>query len=79
MTPLILLENEHSNVFIFLKLANAINQPYVCTRGEVSVVFTYKDNSREECLPVLVDAPLAVQRQGQDGQDHHLHRVSHPT
>ena len=34
---------------------------------------TYEDDGSEEGLSVLVDPPLAVQGQGQDGQDHHLH------
>ena len=39
---------------------------------------TYKYYGGEEGLLVLVDAPLAVEGEGQDGQDHHLHRVGHP-
>lgn len=36
-------------------------------------LFTYEDDGGEEGLPVLVDAPLAVEGQRQDRQDHHLH------
>ena len=29
-------------------------------------------------MPVLVDPPLAVEGEGKDGEDHHLHAVRHP-
>ena len=39
---------------------------------------TYEDDGGEESLLVVVDAPLALESQGEDGEDHHLHAVSHP-
>ena len=39
---------------------------------------TYEDDGGEERLLVVVDAPLALQSQGEDGEDHHLHAVRHP-
>ncbi len=42
------------------------------------ILCTYEDYGGKEGLSVLVDAPLAVQGYGQDGEDHHLHGVSHP-
>ena len=37
-----------------------------------------EDDGGEEGLLVLVYPPLAVQSQGEDGEDHHLHAVGHP-
>ena len=37
-----------------------------------------EDDGGEEGLPVLIYPPLAVQSQGEDGEDHHLHAVRHP-
>ena len=39
---------------------------------------TYEDDRGEESLPVVVYPPLALESQGQDGEDHHLHAVRHP-
>ena len=39
---------------------------------------TYEDDRGEEGLLVVVDAPLALEGEGQQGEDHHLHAVRHP-
>ena len=42
-------------------------------------MLAYKDHGGEKGLTISVDAPFAVEGQRQDRQDHHLHRVGHPT
>ena len=39
---------------------------------------TYEDDCGEQGLLVVVDPPLALESQGEDGKDHHLHTVRHP-